>query len=473
MKLSKFLLSAICALGVGFMSSCVSEEPISSSFCEIKLASTPKVAAYSNGYNLSATGSRSSENGYFERWQSDRSWEKPNDIIASEWEFVQKYLTEHPTEGVLSVDCNDFIIQVVGGGNHSYNGDTPDHNGAMHTVNNATNQMNQCYIDGFFTQFNNNGMNSENAIRIVNVDATNATYHDSYANLTQENLYKFYFITFPDEEKYGYMAGQTGCYLCYDYATYKDSEKWGVTADGIYDDWVIKLTKTDGTKWEVPSTTPTPEEGNGGDEDVTGPTEDKVIVDEVEVNLQGVEREDGSLESHLSIHVRAVTDVEIFIPVPMEYYCQADDMAIVMKHEPNHMTHGGPFVTEYKLKDSDLVVTLTVAFEDDGIRITTDGINEDVIAWCAEKCHGDGITFEVWNYFNEFIDLETLKGYLNQATIKFLDKTPDAYINAFADEKDCNVGIKEEQKDEYLDCVTDSHGCHSNGSNDNLIYHKK
>lgn len=382
---------------------------------QINLMRSSKVIAYS-GDNIFGSKSRSSENAYFERWQSDRSWDKPHDIILSEWEYVQKYLAENPNGGYKSVDCNDYIIQVVGGGNHTYEGDTPDHNGALHTINNATSQMDYCCIDGFFTQFNNTGMNSENVIRLVGVNATDATYRDSNASLTQSDLYAFYFITFPDTEEYGYMAGKTGCYLCYDYATYKDSEKWGVTADGIYDDWVIKLTKSDGSDWENSdnSETPIPE-------DVFG---------EVETNLHAGDNND----SHLSIHIRAALDVEIFIPVPVEYYCEADDMEIVQKHETDFFIHGGPERVTYNINN--IEVALNIKYEEKGIRIWTEGITEELIEYLQEQFN-DGITFEIWNYFN--IDKELLKTYLNQATIKFLNGKPDSYYCSKPDEDDCDV----------------------------------
>ena len=166
--------------------------------------------------------------------------------------------------------------------------------------------------------------------------------------------------------------------------------------------------------------------------------ETPVIREEVEINLSLDEKEDDNVRSsHLSIHVRTATDVEVFIPVPAQYYCEADDMAIVMQHELNHMAHGGPTEFTWTLKDSDLQVSLFVQYEEGGIRIWTDGITQEVIDWCYEKCQ-DGITFEVWNYFNDeeghpLLSNEELRGYLDQATVTFLDKVPDYYINAFAD----------------------------------------
>lgn len=405
----------------------------------VSLAKAPKVIAYSGDIYFNDFTTRSgAETGSFERWQGDRDWDLPHNIIEPEMNYVFKYLQEHPNEGYKSVDIDTYIIQVVGGAEHSYDGDTPDHNGTMHTVGNASGEMRYCEIDGFFTQFNNTGMNSENPLLIRNVPATNATYKDTYGT-TWDDCYAFYYINFPDDPEYGYMAGKTGLYLCYDFKTYKESEKWGVSPDGIYDDWVIKLSPYEGGFFEDSKG----EEPKNPDENpeigVTPPEHSST--GEVEVNLHGTDKGDGLLESHLSIHVRHATDVEIFIPVPMEYYCEADDMAIVQKHDQNHMIHGGPYKVEYILQDREdgpFIVSLNIRFADEGIYIWTDGINQDVIDFC-NKHYGDGITFEVWNYFNDSISLDILKEYLNQSTIKFLDSIPESFINAIVDKDDCVV----------------------------------
>lgn len=192
---------------------------------------------------------------------------------------------------------------------------------------------------------------------------------------------------------------------------------------------------------------------------------------EVEVNLA---LEDKDLPtSHLSMHVRHSTDVEIFIPVPEQYYCDADDMAIVENKKGDLLVHGGPFRTEYNIDGN--IVTLNVEYLPEGIRIWTDGINEAVISYCKEN-YGDGITFEVWNYFNETISREELLYLLNRATVRFLDSEPDAYINAFTEENgakdpdDCTVSIVEEQVGDYYD---GKEGAHKNGSEYNMIYDRK
>lgn len=195
---------------------------------------------------------------------------------------------------------------------------------------------------------------------------------------------------------------------------------------------------------------------------------------EVEINLVGVEKNRQYLESHLSIHVRHAGNVEVFIPVPAKYYCAADDMEIVEKHFESAMVHGGPKSVSYEIAGN--IVTLNVDFVENGIRIWTQGINEAVIAHC-QRNYGDGITFEVWNYFNDSINLDELKTYLNNATVEFLDGYPEYYINAFNKtedgsiyEDDCTVSIIDSQREFYDEATT---GPHLNGSPHNEIYKKK
>lgn len=230
--------------------------------------------------------------------------------------------------------------------------------------------------------------------------------------------------------------------------TYLGLEDW---TDFDYQDWVFtcaqELNKVPASDFvpgdkndpEVkPDPTPDPEtpETPDVDEDLSTPAENLQHV-EVNLALDGKD-EDNSLISHLSIHVRHATDVEVFIPVPAAYYCDADDMAIVMEHKEELMKHGGPFKTIYNVGGNE--VSLNVEFTDGGIRVWSDGITQEVIDYCREQFN-DGITFEIWNYFNDPdmnladgklpISTEELKKCLDKATVKFLDEVPEAYINAF------------------------------------------
>lgn len=237
-------------------------------------------------------------------------------------------------------------------------------------------------------------------------------------------------------------------YICFDFACGHEENKnidghpgrGCETNDWDYNDWVLKITlagegKILGENEEpTPPVPPTP----GEEED----DEIKEIPDHVEVNLSLEERL-SYLTTHLSIHIRSNTDVEVFIPVPAEYVCETDDLAIVQKHQDDLLIHGGPRSVTYNINGNE--VTLTVGIESRGIRVTTDGVCEEVIEYLQEN-YGDGITFEVWNYFNIkhsswveedhsiINDPDDLRRYLNDSTIEFLDNTPSLYVNAFMEE---------------------------------------
>lgn len=74
-------------------------------------------------------------------------------------------------------------------------------------------------------------------------------------------------------------------------------------------------------------------------------------------------------------------------------------------------------------------VTATVEFEAGSIRVKTSGINADVLKYLRQT-HGDGITFEMWNYFNENATRAALKPTLDASTVSFTTPTP--YYIAFA-----------------------------------------
>lgn len=169
------------------------------------------------------------------------------------------------------------------------------------------------------------------------------------------------------------------------------------------------------------------------------------------------------LVSKLSIHVRYPKDVEVILPVPANIYCDQDDLYILKDHyfdkdgNPN-WKYGGD-VVEYAQLVGDEVVTLNVEFvtaDEDKltesgagyIRIWTTGINENVIKYCREN-FGDGINFEVYNYYNRgnkyttgnypTVSEEELQyNYLSHSIVNFDWKKdfdsktyPYFYINAF------------------------------------------
>lgn len=231
---------------------------------------------------------------------------------------------------------------------------------------------------------------------------------------------------------------------------------------------------------------------------------------EVEVNLSINDKDNqGDIEhlvSKLSIHVRYPHDVRITIPVPAVYQVDQDDLYIFNEHYGPEAVYGGQTKTiTYSIGNEPIHnVTLTIEhdLDNDQIIVTTSGIDEDVFEYCRTH-YGDGLNFEVYNYFNYFVKEEdklfpasnaqfeeavaSLKYYLDQATIEFIkfteagyelldkEECPDYYINAFTDHNgkwnhDCDVNhFLENQSQWYSDSKT---GHHLNGSKYNEIYKK-
>lgn len=262
-------------------------------------------------------------------------------------------------------------------------------------------------------------------------------------------------------------------YVGFDFEGHKQTdtknpgEAMQIERDWCFTDWIVKITPAY-HKGETPEQEP--EQPIVPEEPADQP---EYVMDEVEVNLS-VEEHKGYLSSHLSIHVRSVTDVEVFIPMKMKYYCDVDDLAIVQKHEGLLMLHAGPRTMEYEVIPGH-VITLNLEFEESGIRVWTDGVDEETVLY-LKKTYNDGLTFEIWTYVND-IDLKPiLLEDLNESTVRFLDKEPEHYINAFNKTEDgekfgddCTVSIVDEQSGDY---TYKGPGLHYNGSPYNEWYDK-
>ena len=532
MKLAKFLggLAMTAVLGAG-LASCSNEMEPSVTKSDNMLLKAPKAMAYAGNqkwdpFSPGFAGTRGS-NAEANRWADQ--WDCPhteaNDLTAEELKELKELLSMgKETYCDFVFPYENYWVQQIYKGEDVYtptdkfgnecNGQSILGSGNMDHFETARESVsNFNYGDNKNNPGNCQVCGRSLAGTTLMLDVktnfepgTQYDYWESYGS----HLYNNYYIV----EYKGYY------YLGFDYEMHKQANNPGEVADVERDwnftDWIVRIvpaypkgeTPADNPGGIIGSTNPGPETPETPDPDPDPETPEipevqipdvidpgfaidpekpaagGAVAGEVEVNLALDEKEDGDVRSsHLSIHIRKATDVEIFIPVPRQYYCEADDMAIVMQHEANHMAHGGPYEFTWTLKDSDLQVSLFVQYEDDGIRIWTDGVNQDVIDWCYEKCQ-DGITFEVWNYFNDpegypLLSAEELRQYLDQATIKFLDEVPDHYVNAFADpngkyDADTNPGGNDFHvtpvNPEDFDAPYE--GPHQNNSNVNDIYTK-
>lgn len=458
----------------------------------INLAKSPNIVAYSgdmvfgNTFANKGIATRGNQEAPF--WNGTEHV-KPADVTEDERAYVVQYFHDHQGKtDAVTVDFKNYYVQQV-----SYEGTFTAKNNGQYSAEQCVNQINTGNNSGDNVFSGNDEFNK--CRYIFDSSTLHFWYNNTACGIWIEN-FKMVFIP-----GYGYYVG-------FDVEGKPDGDQdvntnqhLTGTPDNFYYDRIIKIVPADangnildlceqcGHEAHEDSCDECVEgdgcydggSGSGSNNGEQTETTVPEIKNEVEVNLHGVEKgEYGYLESHLSIHVRAVTDVEVFIPVPKDFYCDADDMAILNKHEGDLIVHGGPTTISYLVNGHE--VSLNVAFEDDGIRIWTEGICEEVISYCRET-YGDGITFEVWNYFNESLELDQLLGYLNLATVEFLDDVPDYYVNAFGNgydgngEKtgdknpyDCTVSIVDEQKEAFDDPET---GRHLNDSEWNEIYRNK
>lgn len=435
------------------------------SFTYSDIAMQPKMSAYSNNHIWNANQTRGSQDTPF--WNGQEQV-KPNDITEEELNVVVEYFKTHQYKNdEVNVNFSHFYVQQV----YYSDEDFFAKDGNKYTAMNCVGQINTKNCDGDILF---SGYDSFNKSRFIFDSSTSDFWFNNMACGIWVNNYKMVYIP-----NYGYYVGFDVEGKTEEDAGANMNQIITNNPDGWYYDRIIKIIPADEMGNIV--TLPNDEETNEGNDNNEG----EIILkgkDEVEINLSLNTKNDDLLESHLSIHVRANTDVEVFLPIPSIYYCEKDDMEIVMKHLDGAMIHGGDaYKTEYNINRT--IVSLNVKFEPNGIRIWTNGITQDVIDYCWDT-YQDGITFEIWNYFNdpnktELLTIDELKAYLDKSTVKFLDNVPNKYINAFGRENskygednkdgfDFHV-IPSEQLNEFYE-VTE--GEHLNGSNSNEIYLK-
>lgn len=458
---------------------------------KVGILKAPKVTAWSGNNNFNRYATRASNGNFYNiKELEDRNeipsevdsyWDKRpqttdrgESVSPDEFDYVMDYIKDHLDEASEYSLLNYFIQNV---GVWSEEIQIPE---------------GKLYINGAKIESYGAGEGDRGLCLDIPVNTSIEYVNENGETIGfQYNLIK---ITLPDDkELFGDNAGKSGIYLCMDF-----------DKDDDYTDWVVKLLP--GKNGNGPNS------GTGGGNIEPDEPEESTPdnhQNEVEVNLSINDTHDSydieDLVSKLSIHVRYPHDVRITIPVPTKYVVEADDLDIVLSHKLETEIYGSKHEAIYNVGGNE--IELIVEYEKDeemtNIIITTHGINEDVIAYCYEN-YGEGINFEVWNYFawNELnsegkwvrmsdkIDISVIKEYLDKAYIEFDlcnpqredcgNVCPDYYINAFGSEyedgnekpkkNDCNVEINKNQRNKFQEEVKRKE--HLNGSPYNDIYVK-
>ena len=352
--------------------------------------------------------------------QTDRG----ESVSQAEFDTVMSYLAEHPDEGSTKCSLNTYFIQYVGTMNQTYHimfmdGDVVQ----SETWLNGSSQMD-------YMAFNDTYINDYNAYYgpralCVNIPLVNPYFHDMHSGLKQESHYRFYVIEYD---------GKKNLYLCFDYATSTyDDGFLEYNGDGVYTDWVVKIIPADGQEIAEPY-----DEGADPESEEEPDELDFYATDHVEVNLSVNDKHETGdwIHTKLSIHIRAVTDVELFIPVSQDYYCDLDDLNEAIAHSVEvDKRIPQPRTGTFEISNNDTgdiyEISATILFNSNGIRISTQGMTSDLLEYLNTK-YGDGLTFEIWNYYNvNAIDRETLKPFLDATTVSFTSD-PTMFVNAFA-----------------------------------------
>lgn len=416
----------------------------------INLTRPAVVCVKSNGYDVSLLSANVNGN----LWYQD--WDRPTNVTAEEIAKITELMST-PRVGAkndIHIDWENYWVQQV------YTGETTYIDGAGNDIGTGSSHMNHllAYTDKVkeqtswwpepeFTLRDKYGYEDVyDHVNNFNGGANNTEYTDDetgekyYGTTLMTDMYaegivdQFGYHNSTDSKNhYEYIIVEMdgNYYICFDfYATHPEGQdankNMDVERDWVFNDWIVKISPAY-LKGTTPEQTPDPDEPTLPDGPVVSPSNPKVT-DHVEINLE-VEDHSDWLASHLSIHVRTNTDVRVFMPIPAMYYCAADDLAIVQKHDVDMMIHGGPERLEYDIDGT--IVTLTIEYVEDGIIVTTDGITEDLLNKIYDLT-GDGLTFEVWNYYNpETADRELIHDYLNRSTVEFLDNNPSKYVNAY------------------------------------------
>ena len=506
--------AAIAVVGLASCSNDLSEADINNggnlpNIDGISLVKAPDVVAWSgntilgNGRNVSVPGVYGTNvNGNL--WYQE--WDTPQNIsdeeIAKVLELVKDPIYK---ENTIKIDYSNYWVQQVYKGQSSYTdgagnsgivgSDKMDHllayneNASMTVWDSevgdwgANVTIHYEHINNF-NYGNNETEYTEDANGTnpgaVYIGTTLMTGMDS-ANIDAQHQFAYH-NSVDSKYHYEYIIVEVdgSYYVCFDfYATHPKGQEanknMDVERDHIYNDWIVKISPAfaKGTSPENPNKPSGPSEEdkeNPDKDDDSEVTENPVYHNnEVEVNYAILDTHDyeiADLVTKLSIHVRHATNVDIKIPVPIEYLIESDDLYIFKEHYISGENGGFTADLENFVENVNTSVTYTfgnnevtlyVQFEPGDLRygeafgggyihVFTTGITPEVIEECWAE-NGDGINFEIYNYFqtqkvvwNEDDEMNiisasdlnrrTLLRAMNQAIIEF-ENEPNYYINAF------------------------------------------
>ena len=326
------------------------------------------------------------------------------DVNGNMWGAeMPEYPTEEEKAGILEYVRNNsgasvkwpgytcFYVQHVISAHNKYS--YKDWNNALHDNIDGSTHLNELQIkenNGNYTHVNNfNEGKCDNAVThnsaLMTEGFQGARTHESYGGANVDNWRLFYW--------------NGNYYLGIDYMMVNGSGK--IDANGIYDDWIMKI---------IPGKGETPVVPSNPDSNPTPKPEPTVREGEVEFDIHQQEHKDWN-EIKTSIHVRDTAAVHVFLPIPMESQAVADDFDIRTGDVYQYVES---FEAKFEFAGKEFSFPVEINHTATGIDILIDCTTAEAkeALKLARGVFDDGITFEIHSYVNPNVATEQIWNWL-------------------------------------------------------------
>ncbi len=334
------------------------------------------------------------------------------DVNGNMWGAeMPEYPTEEEKAGILEYVRNNsgasvewpgytcYYVQHVISAHNKYS--YKDWNNALHDNIDGSTHLNELQIkenNGNYTHVNNfNEGKCDNAVThnsaLMTEGFQGARTHESYGGANVDNWRLFYW--------------NGNYYLGIDYMMVNGSGK--IDANGIYDDWIMKIIPGKGETPVVPST-PEPNPAPNPEPNPTPTPEPVVREGEVEFDIHQQEHKDWN-EIKTSIHVRDTAAVHVFLPIPIESQAVSDDFDIRTGDAYKYVEN---FEAKFEFAGQEFTFPVEINHTATGIDILIDCTTAEAkeALKLARGVFDDGITFEIHSYINPDVATEQIWNWL-------------------------------------------------------------
>lgn len=317
--------------------------------------------------------------------------EMPEYPTEEEKAGILEYVRKNPGASVEWPGYTCFYVQHVISAHNKYS--YKDWNNALHDNIDGSTHLNELQIkenNGNYTHVNNfNEGKCDNAVThnsaLMTEGFQGARTHESYGGANVDNWRLFYW--------------NGNYYLGIDYMMVNGSGK--IDANGIYDDWIMKI---------IPGKGETPVVPSNPDSNPTPKPEPTVREGEVEFDIHQQEHKDWN-EIKTSIHVRDTAAVHVFLPIPIESQAVSDDFDIRTGNVYQYVEN---IEAKFEFAGKEFSFPVEINHTATGIDILIDCTTADAkeALKLARGVFDDGITFEIHNYVNPDVATEQIWNWL-------------------------------------------------------------